>query len=188
MCLGDSITIGSRSAIGYPEYCADELSSVTNKYWNVVNHAVAGYKTIDLCRSVSNNFAHLSQFKPEIISIMVGTNDLKSRTSLHDFKISYQQLLIKARLLVGNSNVLLILIPPLMEGVMLPYKVDMNQLAQDYNEVISHFAEEMGFSLFSFEAKNEHFYDGVHLNNEGSKEWGKQLAGEILQGRYSKKD
>lgn len=35
LCMGDSITIGSRSYLGYPEYAGHYLSTETNKKWNV---------------------------------------------------------------------------------------------------------------------------------------------------------
>ena len=183
ICLGDSITIGARSLLGYPEYCGDELSKLTNKHWNAVNHATSGYKTIDLCRCVAKNFASLKMFKPEIITIMIGTNDLKSKTSVADFKIAYDQLIIKSRLIIGNNDIMLIKIPPLIEGVMLPYKMSMNKMILDFNKMIEDIAEREGFTITEFDSIPGDFYDGVHLNDAGSKKWGEILAQNIIKSR-----
>ena len=181
ICLGDSITIGARSMLGYPEYCGNSLSELTNKHWHVINHATSGYKTIDLCRCVTNNFANLKSFKPDVISIMIGTNDLKTKTNYEDFRIAYEQLIIKARLILGNNEILLLKIPQLMEGVMRPYKIQMNNEVGKYNEIIEEISKKEGLSLHSMESTEDDFYDGVHLNDKGSKRWGKMLADYIFQ-------
>jgi lysophospholipase L1-like esterase len=55
LCLGDSITIGARSYLGYPDYAADYLKQKTNKNWLAVNYAVSGYTTIQLARHMVTN-------------------------------------------------------------------------------------------------------------------------------------
>lgn len=181
LCLGDSITIGSRSYLAYPDYCGNYLSEQTHKSWNVINHATAGFTTIDLVRSVDKNLAHLKSCKPEIISILIGTNDLKSNTSVSDFKIAYEQIVMKARLLIGNNNVILIEIPKLIDGVMLPYKIGMNDLVIKYNNIIRDIATKQNLIVGTMDCEPGYFYDGVHLNGTGSNSWGLQLANLIVK-------
>lgn len=185
MCFGDSITIGSRSMLAYPEYCGYFLSKSTNKKWNVINHAKAGYKTIDLARSINENFFNLKNCNPEIATIMIGTNDLKSNSSIEDFKIAYNQVLIKVRLIVGNSNIILFKIPTLVEGVMLPYKIEMNERMKEFNDYIQSVGDKEGLLVEEFIVNPDDFYDGVHLNATGSRNWGKQIAKLITGMRYS---
>ncbi|NQV02922.1 MAG: hypothetical protein HQ542_09770 [Bacteroidia bacterium] len=45
--FGDSITIGARSYLGYPEICGDLLENILNKDWHVINHARNGFTTIN---------------------------------------------------------------------------------------------------------------------------------------------
>jgi lysophospholipase L1-like esterase len=185
LCVGDSITIGSRSYLGYPEYCGNYLSDDTNKKWNVINHAVAGFTTIDLTRSIDKNYYNLKSAKPDIATILIGTNDLKSNTSNEIFKISYELLVTKVRLLLGNNNVILIEIPLLMNGVMLPYNIGMNKQISDYNKIIKSIAKENGLLLTQLICEESFFYDGVHLNELGSSEIGLQISDYILKLRRS---
>lgn len=184
LSVGDSITIGSRSYLGYPEYCGGFLSEETQKKWNVLNHATAGYTTIDLVRSIDRNYSNLKCAKPDIATILIGTNDLKLSTSLKIFKSTYEQLVTKITLIVGN-NIILIEIPKLMEGVMLPYNIGMNSLISEYNKIIHSIAQENGLRCLELEYENSFFYDGVHLNELGSEKIGMQISNYILKLRRS---
>jgi len=181
LCTGDSRTIGSRSYIGYPEYCGDFLSQETNKNWNVINHAVSGYTTIDLARSIDKNYYNLKSAKPDIATLLIGTNDLKFNTTVSLFEISYNLLLTKIRLLVGNTNVILIEIPKLRNGVMLPYNIGMNALISEYNKIIRLLAKKNGLHCLELSCEDSFFYDGVHVNESGSEAIGKQLSDFILK-------
>lgn len=186
LCLGDSITIGARSYMGYPEYTGAILENKTQKKWNVINHAVSGYTTIDLLRYVDSSWSHLQQTNPEVVTIMIGTNDIKTNTKDSDFEIAYKLLVVKAKLLQKNSNIILFEIPQLENGVMLPYTIDMNSRIDSFNSIIERIAEEEGLMMHKFNQKEEYFYDGVHLNNQGSASWGDQLAEFIYNLRTKK--
>lgn len=181
LCLGDSITIGSRSYLGYPEYCGAYLTEKTNQQWNVVNHAEARFTTIDLARWIDAHWSNLVQVNPEIISIMIGTNDIKSSTPGEEFRIAYEQVIIKSYLLIKNQNIILNEIPHLQDGVMLPYHLKMNDQIDSYNKIIQDIAEKEGLMIHRLNASANHFYDGVHLNDHGSKAWGEQLGEKIIQ-------
>lgn len=181
LSIGDSLTIGSRSYLGYPEYCGDFLSKQTNKSWNVLNHSEAGYTTIDLARSIDKNFTNLKTAKPDIVTILIGTNDLKLNTSLKIFRIAYEQLVTKTRLIVGNNNILLLEIPMLRNGVMLPYNIAMNNLITEYNEIISVIAKENQLIYIQLKYGETFFYDGVHLNESGCENIGKQISDRIIE-------
>jgi lysophospholipase L1-like esterase len=180
LCAGDSITIGARSYLSYPEYCGAQLSKETRKHWNVVNHAMPALKTIDLARSIDRNFSALKSIRPDVASILIGTNDLKSDISTEIFTVAYRLLVLKIRLIVGNSNIILIEIPKLKNGVMFPYRIDMNRKILEYNAVIREIAESEGMIAAQIACGDECFFDGVHLNESGSEIFGKQLADRIL--------
>jgi lysophospholipase L1-like esterase len=187
LCLGDSITIGSRSYLGYPEYAGAQLEKVIGNRWNVVNHATCGFKAIDLHRSMTLHYCSLQQFQPSLATIMIGTNDLKGPTSLEDYRLAYKQIILKTRLLLGNTNIVLLHVPHLPSQVKYPYRSAMNPQVDAYNRVIDSLAEQFELQTLAFEITDEDLFDGVHLNDIGAKSVGKQLASYILtdKGVYS---
>ena len=121
--------------------------------------------------------------KPEVINILIGTNDLKSPTSLEDFEIAYKALVVKVR--AAHPNALLVLneIPRLLPGVMLPYSTSMNDLVVAFNTIINKMAKTMGVEVLKYNLENDLMFDGVHLNSKGSKFIGQLLAQQILSKR-----
>lgn len=180
MCFGDSITIGARSYCGYPEYAGNYLEHLLKNKWNVINHAVSGYTAIDLARYISSNYSNLRIFEPSIVTVMIGTNDIKTGTSTDDFEIAYNQILIKAKLIAMKRNVVMIKIPYLPPGVMYPYNIGMNENISIFNSLLERIAEKNNLRIMEFRINSEDLFDGVHLNDSGSKNIGKQLAQFIL--------
>lgn len=181
--LGDSITIGARSYLGYPEYAAPILEEKTGRFWHIVNHATSGFTTADLGRSLTPLIPHYQSFKPGIVSLLIGTNDLKNGTSLDNFELAYNQVIIKARLISQNNNLILLTIPSFPKGVMYPYNINMNERVPEFNAVIQKLGKRHNLRVFSFELAEELLWDGVHLNEMGSRNFGNQLAGFILKDR-----
>ena len=183
MCWGDSITFGARSYLGYPEYIADLLEKVTCRFWQVANYARSGYTAIDLLRYVTADFANLIVHRPNVLTLLIGTNDAKSDTAPEDFRIAFNQLLIKARLVAGEGRILLLGIPEFPPGVMYPYRISMNVTIGHYNEIIAGLAQKHRLPLLGLHIAAGAFFDGVHLNSEGSQEVARQVAEWILQER-----
>ena len=180
LSLGDSITIGSRSYLGYPEACCAFLRKELDQHWNAVNFATAGYRAIDLARSMDMSQAHLQASRPGVVSLLIGTNDAKNGTSDEAFSAAYEQVLIKSRLIAGHANIIAIHVPLLLPGMLYPYLPRMNDLIDGYNRIISRMVAEHGVRTFALDLGPEHFFDGVHLNDHGAQEAGRQLGGFIL--------
>lgn len=181
--LGDSLTVGARSYLGYPEYTGDLLTQKLSKDWNVVNHATNGFTAIDLSRSVSNNYASLAAQNPLISVVLIGTNDAKIGTSEEAFRIALEQLIIKAKLMTLHKKVLLLQIPDLAAGVSYPYTVGMNKNIAVYNQIIEKMAVKHQVKTLSIALNPEHFYDGVHFNEAGTITYARSLADFILKER-----
>src|SRR5436190_23929773 len=98
LSLGDSITFGARSYLGYPEICGDILGKKLDKNWHVINHSTNGFTTINLVRSLNSEMESYKNCYPSIITVMIGTNDIKMNVSIENFKIAYKQLITKLRL------------------------------------------------------------------------------------------
>lgn len=183
LSLGDSITIGARTYQGYPEYVGRNLQQAQDKYWNVINHARSGYTAIDLVRHIDLHFADLLQHQASITTIMIGTNDVKKDTSHEDFRIAFNQLLIKAKLLTPTSKILVLSIPSFPKGVMYPYTFEMNTKIAEFNELIKHISEQHRVQGLTVELESEDFFDGVHLNQIGVEKVASSVSQFILAER-----
>jgi lysophospholipase L1-like esterase len=180
LSLGDSITFGARSYLGYPEVCGQLLKEKLNKHWNIINHATNGYTVIELVRSLNTVMEDYKQNYPNLITILIGTNDIKNNTSQRDFRIAYNQLITKAMLLAVNNNILIIRIPRFTTKVFYPYNFEMNNRIIEFNGIVGSIAKENGLRTIDFKLTDDDFYDGVHFSASGSENAGKQLANFIL--------
>lgn len=183
IAFGDSITIGARTYLGYPELVGNKLSVKLQKQWNVINHSVSGFKAIDLARYIDKHFSSLQEHKSSITSILIGTNDIKEKTSLEDFEIALNQIIIKTKLLTTNKNVIIFSIPEFHKGVMYPYSIEMNKIVSLYNKSISKLAKLNELRMLEMNHTEEDFIDGVHLNRSGIENFSDQISRFMLKDR-----
>jgi len=181
--FGDSLTVGARGYLGFPEYVGDILAKRLSKEWNIINNATNGFRAIDLARSISNNYAGLTAQNPLVSVILIGTNDAKSGTNNDEYRIAVEQIIIKAKLLTLNENVLLLSIPELAAGVAYPYNQEMNNAIYAYNDILVKLASKHKTGLLSIPTKDEHYFDGVHFNREGTIFFAQSIAHKILKDR-----
>jgi len=76
LALGDSYTIGtgaSGDSHNYPSILAARLTKATGIKVGLTNPAVNGFTTVDL---INNELGYVSKLKPELVSILIGVNDL----------------------------------------------------------------------------------------------------------------
>jgi len=183
IAFGDSITIGARTYLGYPELVGSLLEKRLSKQWNVINHSVSGYKAIDLARHIDTHFSSLREHNASISSILIGTNDIKENTSLEDFIIALNQVMIKTKLLTVNKNIIVFTIPEFHKGIMYPYSIAMNETVSAFNEAIRALAEQHGLRVVKLDHDESDFLDGVHLNRDGIATFARQISGYILKDR-----
>ena len=181
LSFGDSITFGARSYLGYPEICGDILAKMLDKKWHVINHSTNGFTTIDLVRSINPMLANYKSSYPSLITVMIGTNDIKTNVSLNEFRVAYSQLIIKLKLLSIGNNILLIKIPRFTQKVFYPYNYAMNNQVNIFNICIEQIAKENNLRCFECDLADDDFYDGVHLNAKGSNTVANQLSTYILK-------
>jgi len=117
LAWGDSITIGARSYLAYAEHAGNFLQQETGKHWHTPIHAVCGYTACDLNRSLTPEISNQQALSPSLLTLMIGTNDLKSPTDPESFRVAYRQLLIKASLICPAQQILVLHIPRLKAGV-----------------------------------------------------------------------
>ncbi len=181
IAFGDSITIGARTYLGYPELTGNVLKKNLSKEWNVINHSVSGFKAIDLARYIDKYFFILKDQKASVSTILIGTNDIKENTDANDFKIALDQIILKAKLLTENKNVILLSLPVFPKGIMYPYSIGMNQNILFFNSIISEKALEHKIRTLTLDLLETDFTDGVHLNRSGVESVSNQLAKYILK-------
>lgn len=180
LALGDSITIGARTYQGYPEFAGRNLQTSLDKYWNVINHAQCGFTAIDLVRYVDLHFSTLLKHQASITTIMIGTNDVKKNTSLDDFEIALNQLILKAKLLTPSSKVVVLSIPKFPKGVMYPYTYEMNTKISEFNGSIERITKSHGVQNLSIELEQTDLFDGVHLNQVGVEKVASRISDFVL--------
>lgn len=181
IAFGDSITIGARTYLGYPELVGNRLSDRLKKPWNVINHSVSGFKAIDLARHIDQHFSSLQLHKSSVTTILIGTNDIKEKTSIEDFKIALTQIILKTKLLTINKNVIIFSIPEFHKGIMYPYSFEMNETIASFNKSISQLAEDHDIRMLKLNHKANDFLDGVHLNALGIDSFSEQIYKYILK-------
>ena len=181
--VGDSITNGARSYLSFAEYTGDMLESNTGKSWNIMNFSSNGITVNDLNKLVTQDFRALSSCNASLVVVLIGTNDAKENTDVNDFKIAYNQLLIKAKLLSQSKNVLVVKLPKFQKGIMLPYQFSMNEQIEMYNGIISELVKKHNIFSIDINCGSEHFFDGVHLNKEGALHFAKDITKLILSKR-----
>jgi lysophospholipase L1-like esterase len=181
LAFGDSITIGARTYLGYPELVGDALSLHLSKQWNVINHSVSGFKAIDLARHIDKHFFSLKETRSSITSILIGTNDIKEQTSLEDFTIALNQIILKSKLLTINGNVIIFAIPEFHKGISYPYSIGMNENIARFNAEIKKLAAQHNIRMLELNHNDEDFLDGVHLNGTGIETFSSQITRYILK-------
>jgi lysophospholipase L1-like esterase len=188
LALGDSITIGARSYSGYPELTGQLLEQRLAKQWNVINHSVSGFKAIDLARYIDLHFSTLKTHQASISTILIGTNDIKENTNPDDFKMALNLVVLKAKLLTVNSNVVLLSIPEFQNGIMYPYAISMNAQVEAFNQIIAQMADHHKIRLLKLEYEASHFFDGVHLNRTGNDHFAEQICRFMLNDKEAPND
>lgn len=178
--IGDSITLGARTYMSYPEKIAHSLKQVLKKDWNIINISENGYRVIDILRLIDRSYGNIVTQLSGITTILIGTNDAKDKTNVIDFRIAYNLLVLKAKLFTQKGNVILIKIPKFPVGIMYPYNYKMNDLIDNFNSIIHETGEEHGIRIFEFILEKDDFFDGVHLSEQGVDNCASQLLEFIL--------
>lgn len=180
MAIGDSITRGTRTYLSYPEKVASGLKQNLNKNWNLINISENGYMVIDILRLIDKNYNSISNQLSGITTILIGTNDVKNKTTAVNFRIAYDLLVLKAKLFTQKGNVILIEIPNFPKGITYPYNYHMNDGINSFNIIIKEIAQNHNLRTFKFTLDETDFFDGVHLNEQGVDTCSSQLLNFIL--------
>ena len=165
-CVGDSITQGS----GYPL----RLQLLLGSNYTVRNFGVSG-STVSLnsTRPYMNQtaFKKAEDFDPEIVVIMLGTNDANPEIAFNEenFEADYTQLVASFEGLEGNQSILVVKSPPIFSN---NSSYNNTYLATTVLPQIDDVANQLNLptvDIYSaFGNHSDYFMDGVHPNPEGA--------------------
>jgi lysophospholipase L1-like esterase len=177
--IGDSLTAGVGVASyheSYPYLIAEHLAGTSTKV-HLVPFAVPGIRS----QYVLDNFiTPVIASKPDVITLLIGVNDMHGKVSIAQFTENYRAILThlttetKARVYVINMPY--IGTPDLIS---LPYRYYFDWRTGQYNEVIKKLAAEFNvtyidlYSAHEPHALDDQFYaaDFFHPNAVGYKRW-----------------
>jgi lysophospholipase L1-like esterase len=166
-CVGDSITEGT----AYP----NDLSTLLGANYSVGNFGVGGASvSLESEKPYMNQpiFQEAKEFLPNIVIIMLGTNDATAVPTEHilNFTSDYARLIGEFKALASKPRIWLVKPPPIFNngtGLSTPYFV------QEVIPRIEQAANETALPLIDvytpLASHPEYFLDGVHPNGEGTK-------------------
>lgn len=189
VALGDSLTSGVGAPTfeqSYPYMVAEKIAE-SNKQVTLVPLATPGYKTTDIIREYLDK---TSAFKPDIISILIGVNDVHGfEPSAAEFRKNYETIIrrLKAE---TSAEIYVIAIPNIGTKSLIwpPYNQYYSARTQTFNSALSQLSQTYGvgyIDLYSptqpFAANSSSYYskDDFHPSAEGFALWATVIADDI---------
>lgn len=178
-CVGDSITYGNGVKGWFKKSYPKQLQSLLGKAYCVNNFGYSARTAMsDADRPYINEklYKKSLDFNPDIVVIMLGTNDSKNFNwkNKEVFKTQYGALLDTYAGLSSKPKIYVIAPPPVFPvNGKINYNMQPDIIDGDISDAIRELAEEKGFYLIdmneAFRGKPELFSDGVHPNADGAK-------------------
>ena len=140
VALGDSLTAGvgvDTYEQSYPYQFAQKLAQ-KNTYTTLYPYAIPGAKTKDLTGSLLESAIKTS---PDIITILIGVNDIHGNIDTTEFKNNYESIL-KRLTRETRAKIYIINIPYIGSPKLIlpPHNIYFDKKTQDYNEVLAQLA------------------------------------------------
>jgi lysophospholipase L1-like esterase len=165
-CVGDSITEGS----GYPH----KLQTMLGNGYVVANFGVSGstvVKNSTIPYMGQSAFDRAKAFDPDIVIIMLGTNDANGNISrcVDNFEADYSQLIAEFQQLVGKQLVWVVRSPPIFNT---NSAWNNTVLTNTILPQVDHIADRFNLPVIdmydTFGNHTEFFADGIHPTDDGS--------------------
>jgi lysophospholipase L1-like esterase len=172
MPLGDSITEGVNG--GYRDVLQSRLAAAVIAYDLVgprsdgyangpdKDHAgTPGFNTGDILREING---YLATYDPDVVLLMIGTNDLAWWTNALPSEIAANVATIIDRIEASGARVILATTPPISNANVPPTGRSRSAMLRDYNAALRALAAARGLTLVDVEAvlTLSNLYDGIH--------------------------
>lgn len=179
-CVGDSITQGvGAKGHSWPK----QVQAMLGEKWKVENFGLSATTLMNSGNKPYQNSKHFQRaqdFKPDVVVIMLGTNDTKPNNWKHfekDYEKDYRDLIADFQKLESKPKIFLCLPPYIAQDG--NWGIN-NPNTKDQTPVIKKIAEELKLGLVdvygSLEGKDELIPDKVHPNAEGATEIAKAVV------------
>jgi acyl-CoA thioesterase I len=178
-CVGDSITEWSH----YPE----KLQKLLGDKYEVANFGVAGSavtKTSDKPYMNQDAFQQAKDFQPQIVIIMLGTNDAKDFNfrNIGHFPNDYEDLIGQYDALPDDQLIWVVMPPPIYDNNL---GLNSTNLEQGVIPKIAQVAGDMNLPTIDVHSaminRSDYFIDGVHPNTDGADVIATTISDAIIQ-------
>lgn len=189
-CVGDSITFGCTVRNWQKNNYPAVLGNLLGENYCVNNFGYTNrtaIKSADFPYTNEKLYQQSLDFKPDIVVIMLGSNDTKENNWSKDkFINDYCEIIDDYLSLSSSPKVYLLMPPPMFEvngKVMWQLRKDI--ITDEICPAVKQIADKMGVQYADmyhvFENKKELFSDGVHPNSKGSRLFAKKVF-EVISG------
>lgn len=166
--LGDSITRGSEQA-NYPS----ELKALIPDKDSVTNYGVAGTCLVKDCFAPIWNtsaFSALLKDKPDIILVMLGTNDVhfKNYGVRQNFEMDYREMIDLFQEMDSEPRIVLCYPPPFYENSPVGDSLVRTELIPIIDKIAADYHLEVVDTHFKVDDYPAHYPDKLHPDREGA--------------------
>jgi len=175
--VGDSITYDMYIAATEGDFYPEQLEDLLGEGYAVHNFGVSNYaaqSSSDFPYETTEEYEESLDFNPEIVIIMLGTNDTKATNwnGADQFKEEYEALLKNYQDLTSVSRIILASPPPaFIENDVISGSIDPGVVI-NVRDVVEETADEFGLEFVDvyeeMQNHSEYFPDGIHPDEEGS--------------------
>ncbi|MFA5087384.1 MAG: SGNH/GDSL hydrolase family protein [Candidatus Paceibacterota bacterium] len=186
--LGDSLTAGvgaSSYENSYPYLLAKDMAKNNNEVI-LQDYSLLGARAEDV---IGNLLDPVISGKPDIVTVLIGVNDVRERTGEDDFKNKYEYI-VDSLLKQTNANVYLISLPFIGSSTVYlpPYDAYFRQRTIVFNKIIKEIAREKNLKYIDIATPTENIFkkdgphysvDSFHPSDEGYKILTQEIYGNV---------
>lgn len=188
LAIGDSLTAGVGASSYQYTYPYLISQSIAEKGIEVENYntGIPGATIRDITNPIQKEY--YQRVKPQLITVMIGTNDSLNRIDLNEFNSKYRELIVELKRL--TSNIYIINIPYLGSPKIInqPYPPLLDWQIQQYNLQIAQISQELSVPMIDLYSTTKQQFlvhsdlyseDLFHPSDQGYLVWSKIITPQI---------